>query len=569
MSGFIASNNLEMLSGASKIFTQQGMLFKDIVVSDNLVIRCFSKINCLHIHIYEQNGITCFVAGSFQYKGKVSQEALELILKDYANGALEYTNIRGSWNLILVNKNDSALVVTSPSGQFFSFFYQSGGNYLISSSFLACCLTLKGDIELNHLQALDYICNDAIHSDETYIKGINLVPINSVCTLNDTKINLSMYSTTAPTSDSCDEYINSLTENWSEAFQSMASNGGLKIDISGGLDSRLIAALMKKCGVFHTYNVNYSSNTLSKDVELATYIAQQEERELQIIEYPSVKKEVEWNDLRSSFLAYDGLRSVLGKASVGDYIFRQKAIDCEHLVGGHGGELLREFWLSLPFKTSLSKFLECNYTISGISRFNRDLVLYFYEFASPILSGVQYLDSSHLSRFYYRVRMRYWAGARISVLNKYVNKFSPMNDFHQAETAIAIDSRLKRHAIAEKQIIKGLSPKIFSYPSQYGMLKVEPTVSDRINRANKVFKESIKMYSNIVSKPVLDLNDICKLCPQDMDLGETLNEIIEQCGILTIIKTKQVPSNIIFLALVLTVLRSPEKYLLGDTQQVI
>ena len=561
MGGFIASNSPIMLEKASQIFTEQDMLSTDVIVDENLVVRYFSKIGQSKIVVTKIKNIYACVTGSFQYNGLISQKALDAIIQDYLSGTLDYANIRGSWNLILANSANSAMVVSSPSGQYFSFYHESGKEYLISSSFLACGVTLKSKIELNPLQALDYICNNATHSDDSFLKGISQLPAGCVCELSMSKMNISLYAKGQTELKSYSAYTNLLIENWSDAFKSMSENGGLKIDISGGLDSRLIAALVKNCGVPHSYNVNYSSNAASQDVVLAKFIAKKEDKELQIIEYPAIHNRIEWKDLKSSFVAYDGLRSVLGKANVAHHMFKQKALNCEYLIGGHGGELLREYWYSMPIKPHLSNFLKRHYTIPGMSFLNKDLVQYHNRLASRILGGIQYLESADFARLYYQSRMRFWAGARISVLNKYVSKFSPLNDFHQSEIAIAIDPKFKRYAMAEKQVIKSLSPTMFSYPSQYGTLKLTPSTGEKLARAKMVFTEAIKLHSDFVTKASIPLEDLYSLGPHDLDLRDATNEVIAQCQIINVINTRQVASNIMSLALILTVLRDPGKYL--------
>ena len=63
----------------------------------------------------------------------------------------------------------------------------------------------------------------------------------------------------------------------------MAADHGSKIDISAGLDSRIMCSFASFSGAQHAYNVNYSSNIASQEVKIARLIADGENRHLQVI----------------------------------------------------------------------------------------------------------------------------------------------------------------------------------------------------------------------------------------------------------------------------------------------
>lgn len=561
MGGFIASNSREMIETASEIFLQQGMCYVDLISQLGFGIRYFSKIGSSSPIVVSINGRHACACGSIQYGGLVSEKALFAILNDHIDGVLDPTRVRGSWNLILVDQPNAAKVVTSPSGQYHSFYHSVDQKYFVSSSFLACGVTLGSRVSIDPIPALDYICNNAVHSNKTFLKGIRRLPAGCICELDDFGYKVSAYPKVQSNFDIGLDYTSLLKENWSEAFLAMADDGKLKIDISGGLDSRLIAALVKYSGAQHSYNVNRSSNVASQDVEIAQLIAEGEGKSLQVIDYPNRKKEGSWGELRKSFIAYDGLRSVLGKASVAHSIFTKKAQDVDYLIGGHGGELLREYWLAMPIKLPLKKFMERHYTIAGMSSLYSDHVNYHMENAREILGGQSDLCGEKLARLYYEVRMRFWAGTRISVLNKYVSKFSPLNDYHQSAVAIAMDPADKRHAIAEKRVIASLCPVMFAYPSQYGTLRRSATLEDKFIRTRDVARELVRLNFSYARKDSTQREAIRRLGPLDIDLTYTMSEVLDQCQITNVVDARQVVPNIMSLALVLTVLRNPTEYL--------
>ena len=558
MTGFILTNNQKLLKDTSVFFEEQGMIFEDKTHSFGYTLRGFSLISRKEVAFIESDDVTLYIAGSYQYKGCIGRDAGLEIIKNYKAKILKFEEIRGCWTIVVLQRDLHPIVISSPTGQFFSYYTNNCPYQYLSSSFLATSCALNSCITLEPIQALGFITNGTVYSNQTYISGVKRLPKSTISKVNGTNIEHKQYDYENSYAPSLRNYSNSLIDNWSDALRMMADSGGIKADLSAGLDTRIIASFLSYVDVDHCFNVNYSSNKSSKDVAISKQIAEGEGRALQVIEYPNNFETSDLSLVNQNLISYDGTRNSLGSASVAPQIFKKKAEGSEFLIGGHGGELLREYWYSTTLFSSLESFVRRHFVIVGLSDLNRELE---EDLISEILISSRKsgsLSQRDLANIYYEFRMYHWAGARLSILNKYIKKFSPLNDVTQAKIAISMSENIKINSMASKNLIYNFSPTIYDYPSQYGPLAKDQGIKKWGKRQVNILKETIKLSGLIQKKS----NEV------EIHVGENLNflnvkseieEVLDICKFSGTSNRRDIISNVIFIAYVLKFLRQKQR----------
>lgn len=426
--------------------------------------------------------------GTFIYDGQAGTAALQRALDDLTAQRFTLERCRGHFNVLWGRPASGELtLLTDKAGLIKAYASTRGGSARYSSSFL----TLASCLESPRLCAqacAELVSNSATVGSECVIEGIRKLPMQSRIELADGRTaRLPVEDASVPASVSAATLAEQLVQD--VAFL-RALPYPLNADLSAGYDTRVIAALLKRLDVPHTYNVNGASAEDSQDIAIATAIARQEQREIVVFPTDDIMRatsdqtplEERTRIIDESFLIYDGLRNPFSSSS-SSILFGKKAQKIGFLVGGHGGELLRPYFDKLlvpvlPLRTFVAKKL-VSPRLGGDTAAIVDRLVESVSDATgigPLAYGADFY------RLYYGVRMRNWAGDRLAMQNRYYHKYSPLNEWSVAQRHIGVARSHKLWERLIRELIAALDPAMARYPSQYGDLSGPLSARDRIGR---------------------------------------------------------------------------------------
>ena len=320
--------------------------------SNCLNITDFSVCFCPKIQQSSADGIVKFpngdfvaVFGSFSFDGEFGDAALRAFYESYT-GNPEFNRMAGSFS-ILVLKKGKLHAFTDENG-IQSLFTNRDCTFL-STSFLAVAETLPS-VTLNLQSAYEYVLYGAVYGDATLAEEIRELDSSTVHQLWPEKRSFPKTKSTFPGTPR-----NGSLKDWTEYFRPklidyfsvLADAGGRACSaLSGGYDSRLILALMRKVGLpFHLYVYGSAD---SPDVRVARAICEGEGLELSQRNKAKIRREINPDFFEEAFHRHyylaDG-RGIFGAIDDGtDFITRRERTEgVRFQLNGGGGRNFPEF----------------------------------------------------------------------------------------------------------------------------------------------------------------------------------------------------------------------------------
>jgi len=442
------------------------------------IFHCFPKqLSPVQNFFADRSGNFCGSSGTFIYRGKMGQAALESLLDDFTPDHYQPENFEGLFTVIL-RKDNRLYLLTDPMGG--NKLYQNDEENFWSSSFLAtvsACSSLSPNPQAIYEYAFQETTygTDSVFQEVTTLDSLKIFEVTSDgLVARDKQLTFDFEPSPASQDDLVHEtgyLLREMTGSVSRAFPDRIHTA-----LSGGYDSRLMLALLQDSGVSPGVYV-YGPDS-SPDVIIARLIAEGEGFALDHIDkalYPVPSTGDYTEIIKDNFYALDGLP--------GEGIFdfganmatRRKRADKGHMVfNGGGGEIFRNFFY-LPDR---------NYTIS-------DLISCFYSrystgFCQDVFDERRYRDNLHekirtalgvptdclkrteVEYIYPAFRLRYWT-ARDNNNNSRLGPYlTPFISYRLIRQALTIPLDMKNHGQFQAKLIRMISPTLASYPSDYG-----------------------------------------------------------------------------------------------------
>lgn len=396
-------------------------------------LKTFSiKKNNFKYKSIEYGYLNCYFRGFIYKKSKRNgKESIKILLDEYKNGNIDFSNYYGSYNVIIVDKTKKEILFFSDnSGS--SCFYYSKDTFLISNSFLE----LSRDLDIkspNYNSISQFLSFNCIFSEETIIEEIERTQsynyyvfkydentLKSKRKDQEGKYKLEAYK-------SINEYMKDLV---------YAINGiNVYAVITGGSDSRMLISHLNELS--DNYNLIISGNEKMKDVEIAKKIARLLEKEIIVIDdkihFDNINK---FEDL---IKAGDGVYPFFGRFrlfSKGVFLKGEKA-DLD--INGAGGEFYKNSYLNQDFpfyfgkKINLERFykLKINPTKLKEELFTSKIKISLKEMKkrvlSDITSDINLTEKKHISYFKIGLKvMRYRMITISNSSNAYCDLITPL-----------------------------------------------------------------------------------------------------------------------------------------------
>ena len=491
---------------ALETFKKRNQSLNKKIVRDGFVLYVFHKIAFETQNLLEfENGDFIVSTGTCIYKGKAKDRLLKEYYEDFTFEAEAPGTVYGCYCNI-VFKEGELFILNDITGQYHV--YCAEDMKVISSSFIAVVKSLK-ERTVSEQELYEYVINGALFGDKTVFKEVHLIDSFRIWRIypeiqgKQRKLDLNPFEGERT---SFDYLLRRLSDSLYDYFSIIRDNFGDDISsaLSGGLDSRLMLAVMRKAGI-KPYLYVYDYDPL--DVKYAEQIAKGEGFDIDTIyknKTPHIPLDGYHTILESNFYLNDGLgtQGIFDNGS--DMQTRLDRVEKGQLQlnGAGAGNLMNVF--NLPngvysIRSFLrSKFEALHYDyVTG--RFEKQS--YFNCLVEKIKAAIQ-RNKSKITRLEIEYieslfDSKYWMGINSSVNNQFGYALTPFAEYEIARQSVNIPIKYKNNKRFKMALNKFNDPKLAKYPSVYGYnFYDEPPLKVKLYGY-------IKVYSPIFLRPLL------------------------------------------------------------------
>ncbi|MBW1791353.1 MAG: hypothetical protein JRJ14_03660 [Deltaproteobacteria bacterium] len=472
------------------VFEKKGLKLRKKIIHQEFVLFVYDKHSFPgQDHFEFENGDFIVSTGTSLYKGKTGAQALKALHQDFSHHKDIQANLLGNYCIILF-LHDRLFLFNDYTGLYRV--YCNTSKTVLSSSFLSVAKTLP-QRNISKQEFFEYLFHETTYGDRTVLQGVDL--------LDSTQI-WQIWPQTAATPQpvsfggctenlSFDEMVAKVSSNQIDYFQILKNVAGDSIisALSGGYDSRLMLALMRKVGISPHLFVYGGED--SGDVKIAKAIAGGEGLELEHIDkstFPVVTPDEYCGILEKTYYLFDGLgcTGVFDNGSdVATRIMRANRAHF-HLNGG-GGEIYRSIWHIPDGKVDICKFLNykygpvhiledfVDYTICGDNFDKKEYIFALREKIKTILdTSHDWLTKQQLLVLYSFLRHKYWMGMNHSIDNQFSYALTPYAEARFVFESFSIPMKYRSFGQFEAALIKRIDPHLAKYPSAYGFNFYDP-----------------------------------------------------------------------------------------------
>ena len=499
--GLTMDETEESLGNLLDIFNKKNLPLNRKVVTGDYVIYVYHKYKYPVENVLTFDDDRFIIAtGSLIYDGKTGCDALISLYDDFSEDCSFLSKTLGQYCLI-VSKNGKLYLLNDSAGIYPVYTDISGT--VISSSFLAVFKSLKKKT-IAPQELYEFLFSETFHGNKTLIQEIDTVDRTKMLLLSKQTSIISKKPTekTIDGTRSVTELIEQVSDSLLDYFTILKNNFGDSIcsAISGGFDSRLMLAAMRKVGI-KPYLYVYGNDT-STDVRIAKLIAEGEKLPLK---YENNNNYVKRNPkefmelLEQYYYWFDGLGYEFGVFDTGfDMYSRLKRADNARLqLHGAGGEVFRNR-LSLPERSyDLLPVLKATFDnmVPSLVTDAFDAPAYFdslQQKCRPLFDNrIHRLNRQEIEIVYPLFILNYWLGHNTKINNQFVYTIYPFSEISNITMSLDIPVSYKKQWAFNAALITAIDPALASYPSQYGF---------RFSEYNNIpfmikYKNNLKTYA--------------------------------------------------------------------------
>jgi len=430
--------------------------------------------------VAESGDSFAIAAGTFAHDGRMGPAALQGWLEAARPPDFDRAKLAGQFGAVLHHCGRTFIL-----GDYFACFpvYHDTELNLFSTSLLAAAAALPR-VTLDRQGLYEYAFNASVLGDDTVLSEVKrLGPTQIVeLTANGARIHrvskpLPHEPSRASLADQLSCHSRLLHKVIEEQVRHFGDN--LHCPLSGGLDSRLVLAILRSLG--RRPNVYVYGPANSPDVAIAKQIGEAEGFDVEWIEkerYRDITPDEFPEQVACNFHENDGTPNFGGIFdNGGNSHARNKRHSSGSLaVSGGCGEIYRNFFF-LPDRHLTASAV----TDSFFSRFDRadvtsmfDSRSYTTRIGDKILEAIEQpgnrrpLQRRFIEQVYPRVRGRSLFGREIGIDARYSPYLLPFLDHRVVAQAMTVPLRLKHAGRFEAQLLHTIDPSLSRRPSAYG-----------------------------------------------------------------------------------------------------
>jgi len=295
----------------------------------------------------------------------------------------------------------------------------------------------------------------------------------------------------------------------------------ISVDLTGGIDSRLVACMLKHAGI--SFDATYSLGSGNQEEALIVkQVATCLGCKLDIISPKEINSDDHLNEL---FSISDGCLDLIGLNSLYQLQKWRQEKGYDLVITGVGGELYKDFWWLQDFpiynskKPDLNRLLDYRMYPNPIPDSWIDPVSsWSYENAKQ--SMIKKLESYILptntetyDNIYHQVRIREQVSALTCASNNFINVYSPLLEKELLQTGFNLPRRKRFFNRFHRDIITRVNPELAKIPTTEGNMSVSNNyyhlctdalryISDKTGKSVNKLRRKYKHHSLAEKKPL-------------------------------------------------------------------
>jgi len=501
---------------AARVCAEMGFLQPTILQDDIATLFIYPKRGQERANVVSlPNGDFVAACGTFLFRQKMGEVALRTFYEAFDGNFSLLEDSLCAFALI-IKKHGRIFITSDPAGLHHVF--RDSNNEIASSSYLVTSSSIEHPTVAKQ-SVFEYVFQGVVSGNATLLTEVSVLPIGASLVFERGAANLNAPRLAPP------------VEPWTTSRADLLDRGMAELDayfrainllfqnritcaLSGGFDSRLILAMLRRCGCDPRVYVYGDHN--DQDVVLASAMARGEGFRLKILDkgtarivaveqFPAlVAHNYLWND---GYLHGGIFHGTTEEAERAD----RTAGGAIGLNGG-GGEIFRNFFYLPDGSYSPRQILWSFY-----SRFDPrictdrfDTERYYEELERKMLDvtgPMKRFPRPTVEWLYHRFRCRSWDGRTNTVNSQYGFTALPYLQPRITAFAARIPIRWKNHGAFEAELIRTADPRLASYPStRQHSLAAPPTMKARIGDFTTLLRPTwLRRFSYRAKRPWMKL----------------------------------------------------------------
>ncbi len=460
MGGFFLSNSHEANQRARAHFARLQLPHTDLRLGTYHLTLLQKKHVRAHKNWFERDGDIVAGVGFWLADNAAGEKALPGILDNLQHAEHRLGELTGN-AAFLFKKGSEVGLVTDRTGHYPVYTLKDGNLIAYSSSILALA-SVAGKLSFNRQALQEFVNLEAVLGYDTAFEQIECLRPGLVLSLPDAErcqVSSRTYFNPVEEPLPLPQLQAQLVEHLSRLTNTEFGPADICCDLSGGFDSRTVAALVHRAGVAHTLNTNV--NRIEPGDHLAAIEAAVSTGR-PIVVYNISPSPEETPSIDDVFWSLDLARN-LPRARLTMLTMEVKAARHALVLGGYGGALFRD---EFSRRRNLSEVVELD-CCKGLERAGYDRARYVARLKEKFHESLASLgvadDARATERLHLFEKMRSWGGSRIALYNRYTHHWHPLLDYRVQRHILTVPFQDKV-AAAFQQVIIGLDEQLAKAP---------------------------------------------------------------------------------------------------------
>jgi len=454
--------------------------------------------------------------------------------------------LRGTyWIAIRSHQSNELWSFTDYSGMFQAFYSPKA----VSPDYRSL-LGRTDERKLSSFSLLSFLNLGHIYFDQSFISSIRKMPGQKIVKLSS-GLSTELISRKPPPFSFSGDAFQDFIHFFSEAAPALKSQNVIT-DLTGGSDSRLVAALMKYLDI--PFSATVFGYKTDEDVELSTRVARQLNCDLNVIEPDSTLNS---DRIRELYNLSDGLCDMLSLAGLQQAAEAKKKAGGTLSVNGGGGALYKDFWWlqDFPFyrrkKPNLSKLYAWRWNhhsfpsdlLSGSPELKQEQFQQrFIEKLTPYDAG---LNTKTYDTIFMRVKMHEVVGRSNASEHHILPAYSPLLEYIPAKIGFNALRLQRWYNYLERTMVSRLAPVVSMVPTTNG----GNTLSDKPLQLIKdfpgyVWNKSTRLLYKITDRESSPKHNQLTSLGRNLKKNSSFEEIVTFLRIEDLITEKITPKQI-------------------------
>lgn len=510
--GAFVYNNFNKIIGEN-VLVSRGHKYIHKHIFDNHVLLYTSKILVDNNNFYQyDNGNFIAGFGTFFYKEKFGYDALQSIFNDCEDISDDFiNNIYGHYAFIIskIETTGKIYIFNDNSGTFRLYYSLKNDNICVSSSFLSVVESIENP-RIDDIRLAGYL-SSGIANEIPFVKGVQLLNPEEIIQIDKEKhvsFLKKMISEQPPFIDNLGEAVKYVMDLFNDQYNQLTAikHKKLSIELTGGLDSRLLAAIIRKVVLEYDF-VHYP--LFGPDETIARLVSKSLNKELIIINNPPASNDIafRWGEFDFGYNYYRHYPSNRWKLSnqiqfSGLFGECLTTIDCEN----YSEPKLFNILPKLINSNNVSKKILNDYRLQIINEYkkkniNSDQIMSIYQYKKFIQD--MYAQRTGDSLF-------------ISAQNAHQFFYSIFNEYHFVHNVSNISKNVRSGRKLTIALIKSIDKELADLP----FVSRRRTKGKNINDIESL-PITYKSFNSIKNRlPIFLVNYIYKMLGRRTDLSK-------------------------------------------------